>query len=81
MLTIEKNKNADEIFIHATPEDLRGFAKKLWQLSNEAEDKGMHKEQFNTSLESDIELSNGPCLNAKQNSIIKKITISSKPGA
>jgi hypothetical protein len=40
MITIEKDTKAEEIFIHAAPEDLRGFAKKLWQMSEKAGGQG-----------------------------------------
>ena len=44
MITIEKDIKAEEIFIHADPEELRGFAKKLWQISEKAEAKGKYKD-------------------------------------
>jgi hypothetical protein len=48
MITVEKDAKAEEIFIHATPEDLREFAKTLWAISQKAELKGKHKEQLTT---------------------------------
>lgn len=77
MITIEKDTKAEEIFIHAAPEDLRGLAKKLWQISEKAEAKGKHKEQLTTKLDSDIELSTKPLANGSKHSVIKKLTISS----
>lgn len=77
MIIIEKDTNAEEIFIHAAPEDLRGFAKKLWQISEKAEAKGKHKEQLTTKLDSDIELSTKPVTEGSKHSVIKKLTISS----
>jgi DNA-binding transcriptional regulator PaaX len=75
MITIEKDTKAEEIFIHAVPEDLRGFAKKLWQMSEKADAKGRHKEQFTTKLDSDIELSTRPLAKGSQRSVVKKLTI------
>lgn len=60
MITIEKDSKAEEIFIHADPEELRGFAKMLWQISEKAESKGKHKEQFTTKIDSEIELASKP---------------------
>ena len=77
MITIEKDTKAEEIFIHAAPEDLRGFAKKLWQMSEKAEAKGKHKEQVTTKLDSDIELSTRPLAKGSQRLVVKKLTISS----
>ena len=77
MITIEKDTKAEEIFIHAAPEDLRGFAKKLWQMSEKVGTKGKHKEQFSTKLDSDIELSTKPLAKGRQRSVVKKLTISS----
>jgi hypothetical protein len=77
MITIEKDTKAEEIFIHAAPEDLRGFAKKLWQISEKAEAKGKHKEQLTTQLDSDIELSTKTLVEGSKHSIVKKLTISS----
>jgi len=77
MITIEKDTKAEEIFIHATPEDLRGFAKKLWEISQKAEAKGKHKEQLTTKLDSDIELSAKPLVEGSNRRPVKKLTIAS----
>ena len=77
MITIEKDTNAEEIFIHATPEDLREFAKKLWALSEKADIKGKHKEQFTTQSSSDPQLSTRPKGDPKKVSVVKTLTISS----
>jgi len=77
MITIEKDTKAEEIFIHAAPEDLRGFAKKLWEISEKAETKGKHKERLTTKLDSDIELSTRPLVDGGKHSVVKKLTISS----
>jgi len=80
MITIEKDTKAEEIFIHAAPEDLRGLAKKLWQISEKADAKGKHKEQLTTKLESDIELSTKPLVAGSNYTAVKKLTISSSVG-
>ena len=49
MITVEKDANAEEMFIHASPEDLTEFAKQLWAISQRAETKGKHKEQLTAS--------------------------------
>jgi hypothetical protein len=77
MITIEKDTKAEEIFIHADPEELRGFAKKLWKISEKAEANGKHKEQFTTKLDSDIELSTKTLVGDGKHAIVKKLTISS----
>ncbi len=77
MITIEKDMKAEEIFIHAEPEELRGFAKMLWKISEKAEAKGKHEEQFTTKLNSDIELSTKPLFEGSKRKVVKKLTISS----
>ena len=71
MITIEKDSNAEEMFIHATPEDLREFAKKLWALSEKADAKGVHKEQFTIKDELSATLKGEP----HKHSVIKKLSI------
>ena len=78
MITIEKDANAEEIFIHATPEDLREFAKKLWAISEKADVKGKHKEQLTTKKGADVELSTVLQGEPNKHSVIKKLTISSR---
>tara|TARA_B100000767_G_C19473748_1_gene413249 strand:- start:367 stop:609 length:243 start_codon:yes stop_codon:yes gene_type:complete len=77
MITIEKDSKAEEVFIHATPEDLREFAKILWAISKKAETKGKHKEQLTTKLDSDVELSTKLKGEPNKHSVIKKLTICS----
>jgi len=77
MITVEKDSKAEEVFIHATPEDLREFAKKLWAISEKAETKGKHKEQLTTKAGSDIELSAKVKGEPSKHSVIKKLTICS----
>ena len=77
MITIEKDSKAEEIFIHATPEDLREFAKKLWAISEKADTKGKHKEQLTTKGDpDDIILSTELQGEPRKHSIIKQLTIS-----
>ncbi|GAA6170158.1 hypothetical protein [Sessilibacter corallicola] len=78
MITIEKDSKAEEIFIHATPEDLREFAKKLWAISEKADTKGKHKEQLTTKRDADVFLSTELQSEPQKHSIIKKLTISSR---
>ncbi len=80
MITIEKDARAEEIFIHATPEDLREFAKALWAISQKAELKGKHKEQLTTKKGSHVELSSIAKSDSGKHSLIKKLTIHSKVG-
>lgn len=77
MITVEKDLNAEEIFIYATSEDLREFAKKLWAISEKADTKGKHKEQFTTKAGSDVELSTKLQGEPRKHSVIKKLTINS----
>lgn len=77
MIFIEKDVNAEEMFIHAAPEDLRGLAKKLWAISQEAEEKGKHKEQLTSKDDSDIELSSMPREGSCKRGVVQKLTISS----
>ena len=76
MLFIEKDAKAEEIFIHADPAELRGFAKRLWAISEKAEAKGKHKEQLTSKLDSEIELSTKPHVDPRKHSAIEKLTIS-----
>lgn len=77
MIFIEKDLNAEEVFIHAAPEDLRGLAKKLWAISQEAEEKGKHNEQLTNKDDSDIELSAKPREGSRKRGVVQKLTISS----
>ena len=77
MITVEKDSKAEEIFIHATPDDLREFAKKLWAISEKAETKGKHKEQFTSKAGSDVELSMKLKGERNKHCVIKKLTICS----
>ena len=75
MITVEKDINAEEIFIHASPEDLRGFAKQLWQISEKAELKSKHTEQLTTTKGIDSELSTKLQGEPQKHSVIKKLTV------
>jgi hypothetical protein len=77
MITIERDSNFDEVFIHAAPEDLRFLAKKLWAISEKAEANGEHSEQLSSDDYSEIELSTKPKLDNGKNTVVKKLTISS----
>ena len=76
MITLEKDSNAEEVFIHATPEDLREFAKELWAISQKAETKGKHKEEMKASSGTGSWLSSKLQGEPRKHSIIKKLTIS-----
>lgn len=78
MITIEKDAKAEEIFIHAAPEDLREFAKRLWAISEKGESKGKHKEQLTAKHSVDAELSTKLQGEPRKHSVIKKLTISCK---
>lgn len=78
MITIEKDVNAEEVFIHASPEDLREFAKKLWQISEKGDVKGKHSEQFTAKSGDDVELGTRPQGESRKYSVIKKLTVSTK---
>ena len=78
MITIEKNLNDDEVAIHATPEDLREFAKMLWAISEKADLKGKHKEQLTTKKTDDVWLSTKRQGDARHYGIIKKLLIHSR---
>lgn len=78
MITVEKDINAEEITIYAAPEDLRDFAKLLWQISEKAETKGKHKEQLSTKSSSEIPLSTKLKGEPKKHRIVKQLSIVSK---
>lgn len=78
MITVEKDAKAEEVLIHATPEDLRELAKKLWQISEKAETKGKHKEQLTSKAGGDITLSSKPWGESRKFTAIKKLTITSR---
>ena len=75
MITVEKDANAEEMFIHASPEDLREFAKQLWAISQKAETKGKHKEQLTASGD-DAWLSTKLQGEPRKHAVVKKLTIS-----
>ena len=76
MITIEKDKQAEEIFIHGSPESLREFAKELWAIAEKSESKGKHKKQLTTK--SEHELSTKLQGEKGKHTIIKKLTISGR---
>ncbi len=78
MITIEKDSKAEEIFIYATPENLRELAKKLWAISEKADIKGKHQEQLTTKIGADVELSTVLQGEPRKHSVIKKLTICSR---
>lgn len=71
MITLEKDKGAEEIFIHASSDDLREFAKSLWALSEKADIKGSHKAQLTTKDGLNATLRGEP----RKHSVIKKLSI------
>lgn len=75
MITIEKDADAQEIFIHGAPEDIREFAKALWQISEKADTKGKHKQQLSTKSSSYPELSSKLKGEPRKHSIVKRLTI------
>ncbi len=77
MITIEKDLKAEEIFIHATPEDLRELAKKLWAISEKADANGNYQEQLTTQAGADVELCKALKGESDQYSLIEKLTICS----
>lgn len=78
MITIEKDLKAEEIFIHATPEDLRELAKKLWEISEKADANGNYQEQLTTQLGTDVELCTALKGEPGKHSVIKKLSICSR---
>ena len=55
-MTAKKEAPAEQIFIHASPEDLREFAKKLWAISEKADSQGQQQAQLSTAFGNDVEL-------------------------
>ncbi len=80
MITVEKDKQAEEIFIHGSPESLRDFAKKLWAIAEKSDTKGKYKEQLTPDSDSDTYLSTKLHGEPGKHSVIKKLTISSRTG-
>jgi hypothetical protein len=76
MISVEKDTNAEEIFIHASPEDLREFAKRLWAISEKGDTKGRHKEQLTATNSPDSELLTKLQGEPNKHSVIRKLTIS-----
>ena len=48
MLTVEKDKEAEQIYIHGSPEKLRWLASRLEAIANEAEKSGQSHDHFMT---------------------------------
>lgn len=46
MLTVEKDKDAEQIFIHGSPEELRQLAAKLVAIAGQAERSGQSHDHF-----------------------------------
>ncbi len=78
MITIEKDLNAEEIFIHAAPEGLREFARTLWEIADKSETKGKHKKQLTTTGDTGSDLFAQLQGEPGKHSVIKKLTISSR---
>lgn len=49
MLTVEKDQNAEQIFIHGSPEQLRWLASRLEAIASETEKSGHAHDHFMTS--------------------------------
>ncbi|WP_299948260.1 Imm32 family immunity protein [uncultured Microbulbifer sp.] len=48
MLTVERDKDAEQIFIHGSPEKLRWLASRLESIATEAEKSGQSHDHFMT---------------------------------
>ena len=75
MITIEKDTKAEEICINGDPEGLRELAKKLWNVAEEAESKGKHKEKLSTKASSDPRLSDKLQGMSGKYRVVEKLTI------
>jgi len=48
ILTVEKDKEAEQVFIHGTPEELKWLASRIIAIANEAEKSGSSHDHFMT---------------------------------
>lgn len=48
MLSIEKDKEAEQVYIHGTPEKLRWLASRIEKIADEAENSGRSHDHFMT---------------------------------
>ncbi len=71
MITVEKDSTAEEIFIHGTPEEIRDFAKKLWDISVKGDTKGKQTEQLTTKDELSSKLKG----ESHKHTVVKKLSI------
>ena len=76
-LSLEKNHDASEIYLHGSPESLRILAKKLWAIAEAAENQGQHSEQLSTSG-ADAELTSHLQGDAADFSLLHHLVISAR---
>lgn len=58
MLSIEKDKDAEQVYIHGSPDKLRWLASRLEPIANQAEKSGNAHDHFMTEAWGGNELSN-----------------------
>ena len=75
MLTVEKDEDAQQVYIHGSPEKLRWLASRLEAIANQAEKSGHSHDHFMTEDWGGNELTNELLGNPESHSIINHLII------
>jgi len=75
MLTVEKDKDAEHIYIHGSPEKLRWLASRLEAIANEAEKSGRSHDHFMTPDWGGEELTNAPQGEKESHALINHLIV------
>ena len=75
MLTVEKDRNAEQVYIHGSPEKLRWLASRLEAIANQAEKSSHAHDHFMTDDWGGNELTNELIGNPESHSIINHLIV------
>lgn len=75
MLSVEKDKDAEQIYIHGSPEQLRWLANRLVAIAKEAEKSGQAHDHFMTEDWGGNELTNELMGNSDSHAIINHLIV------
>ncbi|WP_148669339.1 Imm32 family immunity protein [Parashewanella tropica] len=75
MLTVEKDENAEQVFIHGSPEELRWLASRLEAIASQAEKSGNSHDHFMTENWGGHELTTELIGNPESHKIINHLVI------
>ena len=75
MLTVERDKEAEQVFIHGSPNQLRWLASRLEAIATEAEKSGQAHDHFMTQDWGGNELTNEPQGGKESHTIINQLIV------